>query len=336
MTIEDGVYTDFTSDRSFAEGGCIYSVGSVTLYDVEVRHCVAAPYFSNGNARGGGISAGSVTARYSGIYSNAVRGGHTQGGGIDAGYVVLYRSKVHQNHAEVGGGIYSDFGAAMDFSSVSYNHALRFGGGFLTLGDTLISNSTISNNVAGREGGGFMNPDSSSSSTVIVNSTISGNVARDASAASIVGGASMINSTIAFNRRNTRPGQHPTGALSMGTKPTGSGTDHLLLISSILADNTVDGQPDIDFFIRDAQMHMLGEFSLVLDSNAPLPADTIRADPMLAPLANNGGRTWTHALLEGSPAIDHGNNEAGLDYDQRGTGFPRVQGTQADIGAFER
>ena len=44
----------------------------------------------------------------------------------------------------------------------------------------------------------------------------------------------------------------------------------------------------------------------------------------------------THALLEGSPAIDHGNNEAGLDYDQRGTGFPRVQGTQADIGAFER
>jgi len=55
----------------------------------------------------------------------------------------------------------------------------------------------------------------------------------------------------------------------------------------------------------------------------PPPADTIRFDPMLAPLADNGGRTWTHALLDGSPAIDDGNNEAGLLYDQRGPGFPR-------------
>ena len=79
-----------------------------------------------------------------------------------------------------------------------------------------------------------------------------------------------------------------------------------------------------------------GEDNLVTSANVPLPADTIGADPMLLPLADNGGRTQTHALATGSPAIDSGNNEAGLAYDQRGTGFPRTSGVRTDIGAFER
>ena len=33
---------------------------------------------------------------------------------------------------------------------------------------------------------------------------------------------------------------------------------------------------------------------------------------MLGPLQDNGGLTQTHALLPGSPAIDHGNNPFGL------------------------
>jgi hypothetical protein len=49
----------------------------------------------------------------------------------------------------------------------------------------------------------------------------------------------------------------------------------------------------------------------------------------------NGGSTLTHALGEGSPAIDAGSNDAFLDFDQRGEGFARVVGTEADIGAFE-
>jgi hypothetical protein len=68
-------------------------------------------------------------------------------------------------------------------------------------------------------------------------------------------------------------------------------------------------------------------------------------NPRLAPLANNGGLTHTHALLSNSPAIDNGHNSlataAGLTTDQRGTGFPRfVDGNgdtiaAVDIGAFE-
>src|SRR5205814_1982288 len=52
-------------------------------------------------------------------------------------------------------------------------------------------------------------------------------------------------------------------------------------------------------------------------------------------LANNGGPTQTILLLPGSPAIDAGSNPANLDYDQRGSGFPRVVNGLPDIGAVE-
>jgi hypothetical protein len=74
---------------------------------------------------------------------------------------------------------------------------------------------------------------------------------------------------------------------------------------------------------------------IIAAAGVTLPPDTISADPLLGPLQDNGGPTFTHALLEGSPAIDAGNNAAGLDFDQRGDGYPRVSGTGADIGAFE-
>ena len=55
-------------------------------------------------------------------------------------------------------------------------------------------------------------------------------------------------------------------------------------------------------------------------------------DPMLGPLADNGGPTWTHALLEGSPAIDKGDSFGAI-ADQRG--ISRPLGAASDIGAFE-
>ena len=54
---------------------------------------------------------------------------------------------------------------------------------------------------------------------------------------------------------------------------------------------------------------------------------------MLGPLANNGGPTFTQALLPGSPAINAGVAVPGVTTDQRGVSRP--QGTAPDIGAFE-
>ena len=66
---------------------------------------------------------------------------------------------------------------------------------------------------------------------------------------------------------------------------------------------------------------------------------------MLGPLQDNGGPTFTHAPLTGSPAIDAGKNFTAETMDQRGSGFVRTfddpstanasGGDATDIGAFE-
>jgi len=71
---------------------------------------------------------------------------------------------------------------------------------------------------------------------------------------------------------------------------------------------------------------------LVGSTNAPL-------NPLLGPLTNNGGPTFTIALLPGSPALDAGDDALlaaplNLLTDQRG--LPRKSGAHVDIGAYER
>ena len=58
---------------------------------------------------------------------------------------------------------------------------------------------------------------------------------------------------------------------------------------------------------------------------------------MLGPLQDNGGPTFTHALLPGSPAINAGDPSFTPPpfYDQRGPGFDRVVNGRIDIGSFE-
>lgn len=75
--------------------------------------------------------------------------------------------------------------------------------------------------------------------------------------------------------------------------------------------------------------------------------DQLNADPKLGPLLDNGGPTWTHALLPGNPAIDRGKRDAITNLisatDQRGllrsVDNPHLanaaDGDASDIGAFE-
>jgi uncharacterized repeat protein (TIGR01451 family) len=68
--------------------------------------------------------------------------------------------------------------------------------------------------------------------------------------------------------------------------------------------------------------------------------DQTTADARLTALADNGGPTWTHALLTGSPALDaipNGVNGCGTTYtqDQRGQPRPSTTGGACDVGAYE-
>ena len=119
-----------------------------------------------------------------------------------------------------------------------------------------------------------------------------------------------------------------SGGLAIGAGTT--------LISTIVAGNTANGAPS-DIGLRNgaspATTTISGNHNLILASTIALPDDTIAQPPLLGPLADNGGPTLTHALLDGSPAIDHGSNPDSFSHDQRG--YARVVGASADIGAFE-
>lgn len=67
------------------------------------------------------------------------------------------------------------------------------------------------------------------------------------------------------------------------------------------------------------------------------PGDQINTDPLLGPLQDNGGLTFTHELLPGSPAIDTGDPTFTPPplFDQRGPGFNRVVNGHIDKGSFE-
>lgn len=72
-------------------------------------------------------------------------------------------------------------------------------------------------------------------------------------------------------------------------------------------------------------------------NSTPLGGSILTADAKVdSSLADNGGPTPNHALLDGSEAIGNGSNPAALSFDQRGAGFAReVPEGDPDCGAFE-
>lgn len=302
-----------TANRAL--GGCLYSEGNMRLTRVYIHDCAVAstPDFTS-LAGGGGIFArGLASLDGSSVRDNAVMpaGGaysYARGGGIYANSVTLRDSTVSGNNAG-GFSVYSE------------------GGGVLARTSLNVAYSTISGNNAYFAGGAAFGTTYTTSS--ISNSTISGNTAkfRTAGLSSNDGFLRVSNSTIAFNEaeRSFCGG----GLITFGL------AEYLSLNNSIIANNSDAGVSD-DLCIQPFQGGgIIGSTNIVISANVALPPDTIRDDPRLAPLADNGGLTLTHALLDGSPAIDAGHDDDIATYDQRGVGFPRKFGAHVDLGAFE-
>jgi hypothetical protein len=149
----------------------------------------------------------------------------------------------------------------------------------------------------------------------------------------------MLNSTLANNTSILTYEQYGTPGIEAYSPQTTQQTT-LTFASSIVFGNLGGGR-DIGFYLypgypdpafADSDHLIVGS----ANDGIVLPDDTILGvDPELAPLANHGGATRTHALMPGSVAIDAGTNRNALLSDQRGAPFARVRGTAADIGAFE-
>lgn len=239
--------------------------------------------------------------------------------------VVVNNATITNNTAQKGGGIYlysQDGGSfTISNSTISGNRATTGGGVYLYDIDhpVSISNSTISGNTANNGAG--INIDRISAPAVISNSTISGNTATGSGGGVRLargGGLSIANSTITAN----------SAAEAGGTKSPGP----ITFSHTIIAGNTAATTADLS-----AAGGVTSDFSIlgtttgtVTDGGGTQVGVT---NPMLAPLANNGGSTQTHVPLATSPAIDTGNPAASAPAtDQRG--MPRPAGTM-DIGAVE-
>jgi hypothetical protein len=320
-----------------ARGGCIYSTGSVTLADSSVKYCSAVVDNPLYTARGGAIfAAGGIVMSNSSVllgFAGDTTAHYGLGGGVyTPGLLLMSDSYIAASSAtSAGGGFVALNGFVSKYSSISGNSSYSGGGGY-GLGTVFIQNSTISSNSANASVGGlFMNGAGATTPLTMVNSTVSGNTAQVVGGIALIGYPSRIgNSTIAFNTEaNALDAKYGAG---LYTSPSTE------LQSSIIANNTLTHSvygPLYDDIGGGDGAVLTGSNNLTRLSLLTPPADTLYGDPLLNSLDFNGGATATHALKPHSIAIDAGNNVAGYDYDQRGAGFPRVIGANADIGAFE-
>ena len=278
------------------------TTGVLTLENLRLRNGCAS--FEDFTGAGGAIfNRGSVTLLESTISANTAR---SSGGGIhNDGTLELIQSTVRDNLVTegAGGGIVNTGMFTSKQSTVSGNTTPGAGGAMYNPGEVTMGNSTISGNQADGTGGGLQNEETAT----LTNVTITANTATRFADSPDPG----------FGGGIFRNGGTVTLANTIVVKQT-RGTDCFGTITS-------NGH-NLDSDLTCAQ----------------LGTDRTSPDPGLGPLANNGGPTQTHALLFGSPAVDHGDNticaaDPVNNVDQRSVPRPLNGGLSltCDIGAFE-
>jgi hypothetical protein len=321
-------------------GGGIYSVGSGAL---TVTNSIIS---DNVGSDGGGIAfsgGGTLT-----VTNNVISGnGSGRGGGIYAagGIVTVSNSTINGNlgGCAEGGGIFTNARLTVINSNITGNESTDTfgdcirgarGGGVYSSGGalTVITNSTISGNLVDPPGGSGSGGgvENSGGTLTVTNSTISGNSVPPNNQGQIGGGGlanygnlTATNSTISGN-----------------SAPTGGGILNGNGGAAQIGDTVLNaGASGGTIFVNTGTVTSLG-YNLASDDGGGVltsPGDQINTDPLLGPLQDNGGPTFTHALLPGSPAINAGdpNFTPPPLYDQRESPFIRVFNGRIDIGSFE-
>jgi hypothetical protein len=259
-----------------------------------------------------------------------------------------------------GGGIYNNGAAILTIinSTISGNSAIGefelSGGGGGIAGDGTIINSTIAGNHAALEGGGILGGGTITSCTISGNSAGGGDNYRPGIGGGIFGGGMITNCTISgnsvygndFKGPGAGGGIYAAGDLTISNSTLSNNSvaygdgGNILNYGSVDLGNTVlnGGQPE-NIFSRSGTVTSHG-YNISSDNGGGYltgPGDQINADPLLGPLQDNGGPTFTHELLAGSSAIDAGdpNFTPPPWYDQRGPDFYRLRNDRIDIGSFE-
>jgi uncharacterized repeat protein (TIGR01451 family) len=315
----------------FAGGGIFVSDSDLRLNATTVRN-------NSSSGLGGGIATSGHTSR-----------------------LRIVDSLIANNSSDAGGGIATG-GSTSDItitgSEFLGNSATSGGGGALVNGKVTlaISSSTFANNNRTGGAGGALALEGDVTS-IITNVTISGNTAQTGGGvfSHTTGVQTFLNDTIAFNSATMNGGGASSGLVG------GS----LRFINTVVAKNTAGVRnPDVDNntiaeAMVDAGGNFIGDNTGAASSFAPLfppnsegsfiGTGTSPLDPLLAPLADNGG---TVVLPDGSHLLTHqskpNSDLNGLRHRGRGTnalgivaptdderGLPRPTDTLVDIGAVE-
>ena len=290
------------ADTGDGLGGGIENDGTLWLTNSVVAGNLAASSVSSGSAFGGGIDNefGTVYVDSCTVSGNSTRGGssgQSEGGGVANGFgtITLNASTVSGNSAGSGAGTGGGAGG-------------RGGGIANDFGTVDVTSSTVSGNTASGSGapaagGGIFNGYGSIFATcsTIASNTVPGGFLQDGGGIYNLGGEVELDSTIVAAN---------TATVDLYNDITAAGlslSDGYNLIGSISG----------------------SQFTPAIGDLTAVTAAVVN----LGPLQNNGGPTFTHALLCGSLAIAAGDPVNSPATDQRG--FPRIINGRIDSGAYE-
>jgi hypothetical protein len=329
LTIADG------SDP--IRGGGVMNFGQLTITDSVISRCSTNDTASDG---GGIANDGTLTVVHSTVSSNFGAGGAGVGGagGIsNRGTVTILGCIISGNSA---GGFRTSFGGGIgNFprgtmtitdSTISDNFMIAGGLGAGIFNDEkaqlTVTNCALSGNSTPYRGGGITND----GTATVTNCTFTGNSAADGGAINNLGALTVVDSTLGGNSA-TRDGG--------GIWNLNAVYSVVHVRNTIVAGNSGGSSADVSGVVVSLGYNLIrdgtggsgyADTDLVGTPDNPI-------DPMLGPLQDNGGPTWTQALLPGSLALNNGDPSELGNLDQRGvvrTGGANIGAYQASASAF--
>ena len=240
------------------------------------------------------------------INGNAAAATIIDGNALDRVFDVLGASATMTNLTIQGGDVTADgAGVAID------------GTGSLTM-----THATVSGNATTADGGGVA---TAGGSVDLTNVTLSVNTADQGGGLDCAGACTLTNVTVTSNIAPTN---------GDGVRQTGAGT--ITFVNTIVASNVSAGVTECD----GAAANLISNgYNLSSDASCDFTntGDQENTDPLLGSLQNNGGPTQTHAIANGSPALDTGDSSVcvGPDNNTDQRGFARPLGVSCDVGSYE-
>lgn len=247
----------------------IDNFGTATIINSTVSNNLDGGIINNGNLS---MSGGLIT-------------GNTNGGIVAGGNTILNGVTITNNSNDSpnffgGGGIFITGSSAGD--------------------STTVMNCQVSNNTTSGSGGGIRNAGAKAN---LINTTISGNTSNVGGGLQVVDGG--LGNTVAINLTITGNRANVGGGVARDSGP-------VLLKNSLVAGNFyLTGTTANDIF---GAVDASSSYNLIGPGGSGGLTDGVNnnqvgvADPLLGPLADNGGPSFTHALLSTSPALDAADN----------------------------